>query len=945
VALRFGGAATLGHDRRALTAPTPPDPPATAGHEPDPGGADAGGPAALGTPPVVAGRDAIRARAFARLFGGEPPPASASSVATQGRTGPIDGETPKPIDGEAPTQIGRFRVDERLGGGGMGVVWAAWDPELARKVAIKVLRPDLEGAAGTVGHARLLREAQAMARINHPHVIAVHEVGSLGAQVFIAMEFVEGTTLGGWLSATKRTWREILAAFLDAGAGVAAAHAAGVVHRDFKPDNVLVGDDGRVRVVDFGLARSAAEAVLADDAAPPRPEPEGALTRTGALMGTPAYMSPEQWLGRPADARSDQFSFCVALFEALYGSRPFRATTIPDLARAVTTGPIAGAAGDIRLPRWVDAALRRGLSRDPSERFPAMADLLAALRRDPARRWRRAGAVTSVAILASAATWWTVRDDAVHRCDAVDAPLVGVWDDATRARVHDAIAATGAPFAERTWESTTALLDDAAARWSTAAGEACAAAVAGRDGGDPRRERCLDARIAELGALTELLGQADIGIALQAVDAAARLPDPQVCADPRRLATYREAPDAASRDRAAQARATLGRAGAAGAVGHYDDAIAQADAVVHTAGELDDPALEAAALLVRGQNELASGEAARGEQTLRAAVAQAEVADDHATRAQALTHLVFLVGQDPARFAEARALGADAGAVLRTIDADPLLRAQLEGALGVAAKRAGDRDLALTHHRAALTAMRELYGDDHPATLRAMGNLANALREDDPAEAEALLTQATAGLERVLGDHHPAVATSLSNLAIAVARRDRPAEAVELMRRSLAIRERNDPGHPSIAAGHFNLARALYDSRADTEALAQYREGLALRRAAAPDDPALASYYAGIGRCAVRLGDTAAAREAFEAQLRIEERQGPAAASADEARLDLARTLIAVDLERAKGLVDRVTRGLDDRPASPKVAALRTEADAVAKLVDALVEARRIARP
>ncbi len=201
MALGFGGAATLGHDRRALTAPTPPDPPATAGHQPAAGGADAGGPAAFGAPPVVAGRDAIRARAFARLFGDEPP-ASAASVATQGRTAPTDGGA---IADEAPTQIGRFRVDERLGGGGMGVVWAAWDPELARKVAIKVLRPDLEGAAGTVGHARLLREAQAMARINHPHVIAVHEVGSLGEQVFIAMEFVEGTTLGQWLAATKRT--------------------------------------------------------------------------------------------------------------------------------------------------------------------------------------------------------------------------------------------------------------------------------------------------------------------------------------------------------------------------------------------------------------------------------------------------------------------------------------------------------------------------------------------------------------------------------------------------------------------------------------------------------------------------------------------------------------------------------------------------------------------
>ena len=160
----------------------------------------------------------------------------------------------------------------------------------------------------------------------------------------------------------------------------------------------------------------------------------------------------------------------------------------------------------------------------------------------------------------------------------------------------------------------------------------------------------------------------------------------------------------------------------------------------------------------------------------------------------------------------------------------------------------------------------------------------------------------------------------------------------------MCIRDSSDPGHPSIAAGHYNLARALYDTGADREALAQYREGLALRRAAAPDDPALASYYSGIGRCAARIGDTAAAREAFEAQLEIEERHGPAAA-ADGARLDLARTLLAVDLDRAKALIDRVTRGLDDRPPSPKLAALRSEATAMATVVDALLDARGIARP
>ncbi|MBC8072453.1 MAG: serine/threonine protein kinase, partial [Deltaproteobacteria bacterium] len=318
----------------------------------------------FGPPPEVAGRDAIKARAFARLFGGETddPP---SDVATLGAGAAAD-----PTQ---PSAIGRFRVLERLGGGGMGVVYSAWDPELERKVAIKLLRPELLGDGSSIGPARLQREAQAMARISDPHVIAVHEVGTFETQVFVAMELVEGLTLGEWLAAQRRGWREILDRFLDAGSGIAAAHGAGVVHRDFKPDNVLVGNDGRVRVLDFGLARAGG---AASRVAVPVPiaftsgaDPLGTpLTRTGAVLGTPAYMSPEQWMGQPADARSDQFSFCVALFEALYRRRPFVASTMQELATAVVAGDVGAPPSDARVPRFVELALRRGLARAPEQR-------------------------------------------------------------------------------------------------------------------------------------------------------------------------------------------------------------------------------------------------------------------------------------------------------------------------------------------------------------------------------------------------------------------------------------------------------------------------------------------------------------------------------------------------------------------------------------------------
>lgn len=890
--------------------------------------------------PAIVGRDAIKARALAKLFGDDPPASSGpqpevlpSTTSTHGRA--------EAGRADMPERIGRFRVDARLGGGGMGVVWAAWDPELGRKVAIKVLRPDLDSTAGSVGQARLLREAQAMAQINHPAVITVHEVGTIGDEVFIAMEFVEGTTLGGWLRVQPRTWREILQKFCEAGDGVVAAHAAGVVHRDFKPDNVLVGDDGRVRVVDFGLARAADDPGNGARAWSGLDSATSALTRTGAMMGTPAYMSPEQWLGRGADERSDQFSFCVALFEALVGRRPFRASTIGELADAVTAGRL-DAASSASVPRFVDQAIRRGLRRDANGRFASMAVLLAALRRDPAARLRRMAAIGVVAVAASGVTFWAVSERAASQCEGLDQRLEGAWDDGVRERVRTAMLASGALFAERAWTSASALLDAHAQAWVSAAQQACAAAVAGPTGNDPRREGCLEARRTELAALTELLATPDLGIVLAAVDAAARLPRPEMCADPRQLAGFRADDDPRTRARAAAARATLGKANAAGAVGRFDDAIAAAAGVITEAEALEDPALEAAAWLVRGQFEVAGGEGPIGEKSLRRAMERAEAADDHATRAQALIQLVFQVGQDPKRFAEARALGADAGAVLRVIGADASLRAQLDGALGVAAKQGGEIDLALQHHEAATAATRELYGDDHPATLRAMANLGITLRlAGDDARAEETLRAASDGMIRVLGEEHPSVATSLSALGATVAQRGRPQEAATLFRRALAIREAADPGHPSVAMAHFNLARALYDAESYADAQAEYGTSLAMRRASSSDDSGLGFHYAGIGRCAFRLGDAKTAITAFEQRLVIEEKLGLDRPDTDDARTDLALALLATDLDRAHTLLDRAARRFERPGAADQTRRLWQVAR---MLVDTLRVAREAAQ-
>ncbi|WAS98912.1 protein kinase domain-containing protein [Nannocystis punicea] len=308
----------------------------------------------------------------------------------------------------APAKIGRFTVLRQIGAGGMSVVYAAYDERLDRRIAVKLLR----SGESADNQARLLREAQAMARLSHPNVVAVHEVGAWEQQVYVAMEFVRGPNLRDWLQAVPRDIREIREVFVAAGRGLAAAHHAGLVHRDFKPANVLVGDDGRVRVGDFGLVRHAGDEPL--EAPAPAPVPTGSivqagarvelsttLTETGAILGTPAYMSPEQHLGRPVDARSDQFSFCVALYEALYGAPPFAGRDLLELARRVLAGAVSPVPEDSKVPAWLRRAVLRGLAVDPAARWPSIDDLLDELERDPERAWRtrRSAALVGLAVV------------------------------------------------------------------------------------------------------------------------------------------------------------------------------------------------------------------------------------------------------------------------------------------------------------------------------------------------------------------------------------------------------------------------------------------------------------------------------------------------------------------------------------------------------------------
>jgi len=278
-------------------------------------------------------------------------------------------------------RVGRFLVLSTLGTGGMGVVFAAYDPQLDRKVALKLLRSGLQLATKDA-RKRLQREAQAIAQLSHPNVVGVYDVGTTDdGDLYIAMEFVEGDTLTTWLKRWPRTWREIIDVFLQAARGLVAAHSVGLLHRDFKPDNVLVGGDGRVRVTDFGLARSLIAHLDEESGRGPTPQMPTALnsqlTATGTVLGTPRYMPPEQLTGPDIDARADQFSFCVALHEALYGEHPLPgSTSVSMLEKGDKALPPPD---NTRVPTNINKAVARGLERDRAKRWPTMAQLMAEL--------------------------------------------------------------------------------------------------------------------------------------------------------------------------------------------------------------------------------------------------------------------------------------------------------------------------------------------------------------------------------------------------------------------------------------------------------------------------------------------------------------------------------------------------------------------------------------
>jgi tetratricopeptide (TPR) repeat protein len=730
---------------------------------------------------------------------------------------------------ERGTAIGRYVVLERLGSGTMGIVVAAYDPTLDRKIALKLLRPDPTGASA--GQQRLTREAQAMAKLSHPNVVTVFEVGTYEEHVFLAMELIAGATLSEWLARPGRTRREIVDAFLAAGRGLAAAHREGIVHRDFKPANVLVAHDGRVRVADFGLA-TAPSAPSADLPETLRDSAgELAMTCTGAVLGTPAYMSPEQHRGEPADARADQFAFCVALYEALYRELPFEGDTYLAYHDAVLAGRVREVPRGSDVPARIRRALLRGLALAPGDRFTDMAALLAELGRDAAAARRRlvlaaGGVVVAAAFALVAMHGGAARDP----CAAAEEPVASLWGPIARASVEQAFVASRAPGASDTFAHVDRVLAARALALRAARHEACVATeVRHEQSADllDRRTSCLDDNASVTAALVHVLADhPDASVVSKGVGAALDLPPLESCSD--RAALLAAAPPPAPRI-AMQVHALRDEVDEAFALvmaGKYQAALA---ALHHYGPVIDALGYEPLSTklhqtladvdMLTSHHELALDE-------LRATLQHAAAAHDDRAFAEVAVALYAVLGNRLGRFEQAAALEPVAAAAVVRAGSTHWLVGLLENARGMLAFGREDYGAALPH-------------------------LAQAVRErEQDAGADSLET-----------------ADALANEELALEGLGRFDEARAALERTIAIRKAQlGPDHIDVGRAHYALGELLDETGHPADALEEFRASAAVdTKVYPPDNAEIAHDFVSIG---VVLDNIGRPNEALDYHLR-----------------------------------------------------------------------------
>ena len=854
----------------------------------------------------------------------------------------------------------------RLGRGGMGVVYAAYDPQLDRKVAVKVLRPTRKSQEPE--DDRMLREAQALARLAHPNVVAVHDAGLIEGQVFVAMDFVEGDTLRRWLKAAPRSRREILDAYRQAGEALVAAHSAEIVHRDFKPDNAIIGRDGRVQVLDFGLARLRIDTPPNESMSGRRSSTELSGRMSGEdyrRKGTPAYMAPEQHDHEGVGPAADQFSFCVSLWEALCGRPPFFGRN-EVLLTNIVTGNFSDSGR--KLSGHLRKILRRGLAVDPAARYPSMRALLVDLRRDPRRRWRRVGLGVGALVIAGggAATYAQLAAPS-YPCTAGTKRMAEVWNDEERERVDEAIQGSERGHSSHTQQAVRQALDDYSERWVGTYTEACEATHVRHEQSDALldlRMNCLSQRLEDLSAVTTLLADADGDVTDRALSTIDGLSAIEGCNDV--LALRERQPLPRDEERRRDVERTRGRVAHSRALeraGRLDEAVVGARAALRRAQELDYEPLVARAGLALGTALEAKGEVEEASRVLLDAELAAEVARDDAVLMEIRVLLVMVEGDRLARTRSGHTWARLARATLERIGGDPGFEALLENNVALVLEREARPEDVLSHQRRAIE-LAEQAGLSELRRASLYNNLAGTLAQVGRFD-EALqrAQQARLTWERSLGSQHHRVATAmatlgyiydlredtrqalhwyrrgydqivhelgsdnprtadiLGNLAISQAQRGQLEEAEQSFRKVLSLNtDAFGPDHVQVARSHVNLGVVLSRRGHFEDALAEQRKALAIKeRALEDDDPGLAASIHEVANALEKLGRHHEALPLRErGQSILEQAYGRGHPALSTAIANLAYNYLEVgDLGRALSVASRGLVVADDPSVGP----------------------------
>jgi tetratricopeptide (TPR) repeat protein len=777
--------------------------------------------------------------------------------------------------------LGRYVVVDPIGRGAMGVVVRAYDPKLRREVALKLVQPH---AATQEARARLVREAQALARLAHPNVVGVFDVEDTKHGVCIALEYVDGQDLQAWLASTDRTWREVLAVMLAAGRGLAAAHAAGLVHRDIKPGNILVGRDGRVCVSDFGLARGVRRG-SADRSDPVSDDelPDDQLTEAGMVMGTPAYMAPEQHLGDEADARADLYALSVTAWQAWYGERPFSGKSLRALFEAKQCGPTTRLQRSV--PGWIRDVLVRGLATRPDERWPSVDDWVAALERGEAARRRRrvvqVGAGVGALVLAGVGAQSWAQHETRRQCEAEGAAIDEVWNDDSRARVRSALTASENAYGDVAADKVMPWLDAQSSAWTRATTEACVSFELRheRDAQEQARaEWCLSDRRAELEALVESLSTARDGLLERAVPAASNL-SPIDCEDPVALARM-PIPAPEQREPAHEVQAAIARAAARHRTGDFAEGLAIAQEAVAQAETLGWAPLTAAARQREGSLLGVMGRPEEALQALEDAYFEAARVGASRVAAGAAIELVFNVGSRLARPREGlQWVRHHEVAMANLPDPAGLGRASRLAQEAVVREAMGEYPTAKALHEEALALRTGALGPDHPLVATSLNNLGNVLDEmGEFDEALAMFERTLEIRRRALGDEHPEVASALVNQSGTLVDVGKVDEAREALSQALTIRERVlGPDHINVAYTVGNLGRLQWTMGDFDGAEASYLRALSiLEPVLGSDHPHIAVSLGGLATVHQAQGHLEEARPFHERALAIEEKaHGP----------------------------------------------------------------------